>query len=129
MLRQVEAQVEAVLPRSRNMDWKLLKNLLEAESCCTESWKLEGVEYVSRVSPEEVSKSSEFWIIPHHVVHLNRKDSVFFDCIFCDLGQSVNKLPLLRVPLFSVLLRFHQNSVIMSGRHQGHVPSDPTAAL
>lgn len=104
-------------------------NLLEAKSCCAEIRKLEGAGYVSRVSPEEVSKSSEFWFIPHHVVHQNGKDRVFFDCIFHDQGQSLNELLLLRVPLFGVLLRFHQNSVVVSGRHQGHVPSDPTAAL
>ncbi|TWW60804.1 Peroxisomal NADH pyrophosphatase NUDT12 [Takifugu flavidus] len=79
-----------------------VKNLLEAESCCAEIRKLEGAGYVSRVSPEEVSKSSEFWFIPHHVVHQNGKDRVFFDCIFHDRGQSLNEL-----------LRFHQNSVVV----------------
>lgn len=84
-----------------NMEWKLVKNLLQAKSCCAEILKLEGAGYVS----EQVSKSSEFWFVPHHVVHQNGKNGVFFDCIFCDQGQCLYKLLLLRVPLFSVLLR------------------------
>lgn len=115
----LHAPKEAVLPRLRSTERKLAKNPTQAESYRAEIRKLKEAGYVTKVSTEEASKTSESWFIPHHMVHHNGKDRVVFDCSFQYRGQSLNELllpgPTLGPSLLGVLLRFRQHSVAVSG--------------
>lgn len=95
---------------------------------CTEVYrqeikKLQMAGYVSLLPPEVTEQSTESWFILHHIVHHNGKDRIVFNCSFKHKGQSLNDLlfpgPTLGPSLLSVLLRFRQHAVLVSGDIKG----------
>lgn len=62
---------------------------------------------------------SECWYIPHHIVSHNGKSRVVFNCSHQYQGQSLNQYllpgPTLGASLLSVLLRFREHPVAVSG--------------
>lgn len=90
---------------------------------CQEIKKLPTAGYVSLLPPEVTEQSTESWFILHHIVHHNGKDRIVFNCSFKLKGQSLNDLlfpgPTLGPSLLSVLLRFRQHAVLVSGDIKG----------
>ncbi|KAF7647359.1 hypothetical protein LDENG_00173600 [Lucifuga dentata] len=78
---------EAVLSSLHSTELRLDKS---AESYCSEIHKLEQAGHVAKISPEETSKTLDFWFIPHHRGNHNGKDQIVFNCSFQHQGQSLN---------------------------------------
>lgn len=81
--------------------------------------KLEAAGYVTKISPDEASKSIESWYFLHHLAHHNGKDRIVFSFSFQYKGQVLNDQLLpgftLGPTLLGVLLRFRQHGMAISG--------------
>ncbi len=84
------------------------------------------VGYVVKLTEEKVSRSTESWYLPHHVVYHNDKACIVFNYSFEYQRTVLNHL-LLPPSLLGVLLQFCQHTVTISC-NQGLVqPSVPFA--
>lgn len=85
--------------------------------------KLEQAGYIKKVAEEELTKSTESWFIPHHIVAHNEKNRIVFNCSFNHKGQNLNVLllpgPTLTSSLLGVLLKFREHAVTISSDIKG----------
>lgn len=73
---------EAVLPRLRSVERRLLKEPDQASAYQAEITRLKGAGYVAKLDPREMESSTESWYIPHHMVQHNDKNRVICNCSF-----------------------------------------------
>ncbi len=115
--------IQSVMPSLRSTERKLQRDPEKAAVYSGEINKLIKAGYVSKLQPEEVTKSEEAWYIPHHLVCHNDKPRLVFNCSFRYQGLSLNDQllpgPALGQSLLGVLLRFHQNHVAVSADIRG----------
>lgn len=113
------AAPDAVKFNLRSTESRLAKDTTRAASYCKEMEKLLQSGYVAEISPEEASKSTESWYVPHHMVHQNGNDRVVFNCSFSLNGLSLNDQllpgPTLSPTMIGVLMRFRCHAVAISG--------------
>ncbi|XP_030609039.1 uncharacterized protein LOC115796760 [Archocentrus centrarchus] len=118
-----QAPMEAVMPRLRSLEKRLLQDPTSAAAYEAEIAKLEAAGTVAKVVRPDISSSGESWYIPHHLVQHNGKNRVVFDCSFRYKGLSLNEYllpgPALSPSLLGVLLRFREHCVGVSGDIKG----------
>lgn len=120
---KLHAPPSAVMPLLRATERRLTSTPDLAKVYNEEIHKLEKAGYVIKISSEEASQSEESWYIPHHMVHHNGKARVVFNCSFkyqhISLNDTLLPGPNLGAPLLSVLLRFREHPVAISGDIRG----------
>ncbi|XP_043990554.1 uncharacterized protein LOC122841353 [Gambusia affinis] len=113
----------AVMPLLRATERRLSGNPDLAKVYNEEIHRLERAGYVAKISSDEASQSEESWYIPHHMVHHNGKARVVFNCSFKYQQTALNDIllpgPNLGASLLSVLLRFREYPVAISGDIRG----------
>lgn len=113
----LKANVEAVMPKLRSTERRLLKDPVKAKIYEADIQKLIDGGCVTKL--QEGEETSESWFIPHHLVHHNGEHGLVFNCAFNHGGLSLNEQllpgPTLGPSLIGVLLWFHQDSVATSG--------------
>ena len=87
----LKAASEAITPMLRSTERRMAKDPAKAKVYEAEIQKLIDGGCVTKLSKEEMDKSSESWFIPHHLVHHNGKDRLVFDCSFTYCGLSLNE--------------------------------------
>ncbi|XP_072569309.1 uncharacterized protein [Paramormyrops kingsleyae] len=114
-----QAPLEAVMPRLRGLEKRLLRDPDSSDAYGAEIKKLETVGTVSRLLVSDSRPGGEMWYIPHHMVQHNGKKRIVFDCSFEYKGLCLNKAllpgPKLGPSLLGVLLRFREHCVGVSG--------------
>ncbi len=85
--------------------------------------RLRNAGYVEKLHLFEAERSQESWYIPHHMVTLNSKNQIVYNCSFQYEGQNLNELlipgPTLSPTLLAVLLRFREHSTAISSDIRG----------
>lgn len=103
-----------VMPLLRSTERRLSTNPEFSKVYNQEIHKLVEAGYAERITSEEASCSAEYWYIPHHLVHHNRKARVLFNCSFLYQESALNDDllpgPSLGPSLFGVLLRFREHA-------------------
>lgn len=89
---QVKAPLEAVMALLRASERRLRKDHSRVQTYNQEIKKLEKAGYEVKLTPEEVNGSTEFWYIPHHLVHHNNKARLGFNCFFLYQQTALNDL-------------------------------------
>lgn len=110
---------KSVMPLLHQAERQLQKKPQLAKIYNTEVDKLVQAGYIAKLNDDQVCQSSESWYIPHHLVEHNDKHHIVFNCSFSYQGQVLNNQllagPTLGPCLISVLLRFRQHRVAISG--------------
>lgn len=123
--------IQSVMPSLRSTERKLQRDPEKAAVYSGEINKLIKAGCVSKLQPEDVTKSEEAWYIPHHLVCHNDKPRLVFNCLFRYQGLSLNDQLLLGSALGPSLLGV---LLILSTPHgckcvyPWNVPSGPLAA-